>query len=65
MVSSISPNSGSIYGGTVLTINGNGFDSTTQVLFDTVQCNIISYSINSLQCRTGFHLFGVVSVNIK
>lgn len=53
---SISPNSGSIYGGTVLTITGNGFDSTTKVLIDTTVCKITNYTINTLKCLTGAHV---------
>jgi hypothetical protein len=49
---SSSPNSGSIYGGTVITIQGNGFDSGTVVSIGNAACNVISVSINQLTCKT-------------
>ena len=52
---SISPNSGSIYGGTVLTIQGNGFDNTSQVSIDSSICKVISFTVNTLKCLTGAH----------
>ncbi len=54
-ISQISPDSGSIYGGQILTIEGNGFDNTTSVSIDNSNCKVISYSINQLKCLTGAH----------
>lgn len=52
----ISPNSSSIYGGNTLVIEGNGFDNTTNVSIDNVQCVVQEYIINRLICTTGAHL---------
>lgn len=52
-VSSISPTSGSIYGGTVLTINGNGFAnsaSNIQVTVGSSSCTIIQATPGQIQC---------------
>lgn len=51
----ISPSTGSINGGTKLTISGNGFDSTTVVLIDQVKCNLVSFTVNTFVCLTGPH----------
>lgn len=53
-VSAISPNSGSIYGGTEVTITGNGFDSinNTQIRLGTSVCKITSLSVSSVKCIT-------------
>lgn len=65
LIQSISPSNGSINGGTVLTIVGNGFDETTQVLVHTAKCNILSKSIEMLTCETTAHTSGSVSYSIQ
>lgn len=52
---SISPTSGSIYGGTVVAIEGNGFNRFTQVKFDTADCVLKNVTINKLYCVTSPH----------
>ncbi len=54
-VTSSSPSLGSIYGGTVLTIQGNGFDSSTVVMIGNSVCTITSVLINQLTCETSAH----------
>ena len=52
-VSSVSPSSGSIYGGVVLTITGNGFATSTssvQVLVGTSTCTITQLTTGQIQC---------------
>ena len=52
-VSSVSPASGSIYGGAILTINGNGFINSTsnlQVSVGTGSCAIIQITPGQIQC---------------
>jgi hypothetical protein len=52
-ISSVSPTPGSIYGGAVLTINGNGFAnsaSNIQVLVGTSSCTIIQSTPGQVQC---------------
>jgi hypothetical protein len=53
VVSSVSPTSGSTYGGVVLTINGNGFASSPsniQVTVGTSTCSIIQTTPGQVQC---------------
>jgi len=38
--------------GTVITIQGNGFDSATVVSIGNAACKVISVSINQLTCKT-------------
>lgn len=54
-ISSIAPNSGSIYGGTLVKINGNGFSANTSVKFDSADCKIIQLSLSSITCMTSAH----------
>ena len=65
-ISSISPNGGSIYGGTEVTISGNGFSSinNTQVRFGSSACQITSLSVTSLTCVTSSSTAGQVNVQI-
>lgn len=62
----MTPNSGSIYGGTEVTIAGNGFDTlnNTQVLFGTSVCKITSLSVTSLTCVTSQGSSGAATVSI-
>ncbi len=55
IVKSINPSSGSIYGGTVVTLSGNGFKSNSVVKFDSSTCNVINATINQLICKTTSH----------
>ena len=64
LIQSITPNTGSVNGGTILTINGNGFDKNTQVSIDSVKCNIISIKINELKCITKNHVAATSSFSI-
>ena len=64
-LSTISPLIGSIYGGTLLTLNGNGFDSTTRVLLHTSECKIVSFTVNSLTCLTGPHSANNLNFTIR
>ena len=63
----IEPASGSIYGGTLITVQGNGFDKTTIVKLGSVLCTIKSVSINTLACVTGSNngVSGTVALQIK
>ena len=54
-VKSIDPSTGSIYGGTIVTLIGNGFKSNSLVKFDSSTCNIISANINQIICKTTSH----------
>ena len=52
---SISPSSGSVNGGTLVTILGNGFDNTTNVLIGNSNCKLSTVTINQLTCVTSAH----------
>ena len=54
-VKSIDPSTGSIYGGTIVTLIGNGFKSNSVVKFDSSTCNIINSTINQIICKTTSH----------
>ncbi|XP_069478234.1 fibrocystin-L [Ambystoma mexicanum] len=66
-VTSISPTTGSMAGGTLVTIKGDGFSEQSQVLIDDNICRIIQSNTTSITCRTpaGFSGFAdaVVSTN--
>ena len=64
-IKSISPSSGSIYGGTVLTLTGNGFTTDTSVKLDSSVCTVISATLDTLTCLTSDHADGTVSLVIR
>ena len=56
-VQTISPQVGSLYGGSDVYVQGEGFDNTTTVLFtdgllNNASCTIISYQSNQIHCQT-------------
>ena len=54
-VSSITPNVGSIRGGTLTTVYGNGFStncSLNKITFGNKLCNVLSCSNNWIKCQT-------------
>ena len=62
----INPKYGSLYGGTLLTITGNGFDSIqdTQVLIGSKNCTLLSVSSTQITCVTASQGIGNYTVNI-
>jgi hypothetical protein len=64
VVKSSSPNSGSIYGGTLITINGNGFDTikNTLVSIGTKICIISSLTSSQILCVSPDNLAGTYSI---
>jgi hypothetical protein len=65
-VQSLSPTSGSIYGGTLLTINGNGFDiaQNLKVSIGGSNCIIQSVILSKIVCLTSSHIEGNATVTI-
>ena len=62
-ISSISPSSGSVDGGTYVTINGGFFDVGSTVTFDGLPCTSVSrISASQLRCYTPAHALGAVDV---
>lgn len=55
-VQTMSPRTGSLYGGTDVHIEGEGFDATTTVSFmknsTSIPCPIVSYQSNEINCQT-------------
>ncbi len=54
-VSGVSPNRGSLNGGTVLAITGEGFSTNNtdnKVMLGDVQCEVIESTKNEMKCRT-------------
>lgn len=49
---SLSPPAGSIHGGTIVTVNGNGFDTSTVVTLGSSLCRIVAMDTRSLTCET-------------
>ena len=64
-IASMTPSTGSIYGGTVVAITGNGFSSQTVAVFGDSTCTITKFSLNSLSCVTSSHSDQQVSVQIR
>ena len=72
-IQSISPNNGSIFGGTVLTIYGNGFDrkENTKVSIGNSICDIQSVTSSNIVCVTpnlgkeGNQIISIISNNIN
>lgn len=62
---SIAPASGSINGGTQVTIKGKGFADGDVVEFDGVEAKITRLSAESISARTPCHEGGVVNVTIR
>ncbi|KAL3886654.1 hypothetical protein ACJMK2_026634, partial [Sinanodonta woodiana] len=63
VLSSISPSQGSIHGGTVLTISGNGFVvNNTVVQLDGTMCTIKSVTLTQIICVTAAHAAATVTV---
>ncbi|KAK3587658.1 hypothetical protein CHS0354_042441 [Potamilus streckersoni] len=65
VMSSITPSQGSIYGGTVLTISGNGFVvNDTVVRLDGTMCTIKSVALTQIICVTAAHAAATVTVMV-
>lgn len=62
---SISPASGSINGGTIVTIVGNGFDKSTIVSFQTAKCNVIQFTVNTLNCVTSANPAAIANIQLR
>lgn len=67
IITAVTPSSGSVFGGTVVTITGNGFYAidNTQVKFGSSACKVINVAVNSLTCVTSAGTSGPATVAIK
>ncbi|XP_053372850.1 fibrocystin-L-like [Mercenaria mercenaria] len=65
-IHSVWPTSGSIYGGTIITIKGNGFVlNESNVKVGSVLCDVETISISEILCVTRSHQAGSVSITIS
>ncbi|XP_042639560.1 fibrocystin-L [Orycteropus afer afer] len=58
------PASGSLAGGTVLTLSGFGFNENSKVLVGNETCNVVEGNLNTLTCRTPKRIEGTVDVSV-
>jgi hypothetical protein len=62
---SITPESGSTNGGTIVTIIGNAFTNQTVVKIRNIICNLTKVEINKLTCITNANMYGNYSPSIR
>ncbi|MEE6507574.1 hypothetical protein FKM82_026763 [Ascaphus truei] len=51
-LSAVSPSSGSLAGGTLVTILGTGFSGKSKVQFGSSDCDVVFANLSMIQCRT-------------
>lgn len=64
-IKSIGPLFGSLNGGTLLEIRGNGFNSNSTVKLNTSVCNVVEASLGKLKCLTSAHDEELTTIEIK
>lgn len=64
IVSSFSPLSGSVAGGTLLTMSGFGFSPDTAVTIGSEECTVVSATETELKCRTPAGAAGSQSITV-
>ncbi|KAM9050154.1 fibrocystin-L [Megaptera novaeangliae] len=63
-ISHIWPASGSLAGGTLLTLSGSGFNENSKVLVGNETCNVIEGDLNKITCRTPKRIEGTVDISV-
>ncbi|XP_051699933.2 fibrocystin-L isoform X2 [Oryctolagus cuniculus] len=63
-VSHIWPDSGSLAGGTLLTLSGSGFHENSTVLVGNGTCDVIEGDVNRIICRTPKRIEGIVDISV-
>ncbi|XP_075406661.1 fibrocystin-L [Tenrec ecaudatus] len=63
-LSRIGPSSGSLAGGTLLTLSGFGFSENSKVVVGNESCNVVERDSNTITCRTPKRLEGTVDVSV-
>ncbi|KAM9385916.1 fibrocystin-L-like isoform 2-T2 [Pholidichthys leucotaenia] len=63
-VSSVSPLSGSLEGGTLLTVEGYGFCTNTTVTVGSAECTVVEATDTELKCRTPAGAAGLKSITV-
>ena len=64
-IKSINPSSGSVYGGTVLTLTGNGFTAGTSISLGSAVCTVINAALDTITCLTSEHADGTTSLTVR
>lgn len=65
VIASLTPASGSILGGTALTITGNGFQSGVNVMLNAGNCSVTSATATQITCTTGANSEGPADLTIQ
>ena len=68
VASSVLPSNGSLAGGQIIAIRGNGFGSLLEnalVFLGDSPCEMLSVNLSVIKCRTTSHAAGLVSINIS
>ncbi|XP_063113704.1 fibrocystin-L isoform X1 [Cavia porcellus] len=63
-ISHITPDSGSLAGGTLLTLSGFGFSENSKVLVGNETCDVIEGNLNRITCRTPKRSEGTVDISV-
>ncbi|KAM5281038.1 fibrocystin-L [Ctenodactylus gundi] len=63
-ISHVWPSSGSLAGGTILTLSGFGFSEGSKVLVGNETCNVIEGNVNRITCRTPKRIEGTVDISV-
>ncbi|MBZ3876694.1 Fibrocystin-L [Sciurus carolinensis] len=63
-ISRIWPDSGSLAGGTLLTLSGFGFSENSKVLVGNETCSVIEGDLNKITCRTPKRIEGTVDISV-
>ncbi|OCT77099.1 hypothetical protein XELAEV_18032294mg, partial [Xenopus laevis] len=61
-ITAVSPSSGSLEGGTLVTLIGNGFSEGSNVQFGSTECDVLFVNLTTIQCRTKAQAEGSVDV---
>ncbi|XP_076961678.1 fibrocystin-L [Callospermophilus lateralis] len=63
-ISHIWPDSGSLAGGTLLTVSGFGFSENSKVLVGNETCSVTEGDLNKITCRTPKRIEGTVDISV-
>ncbi|KAL1767893.1 fibrocystin-L isoform X2 [Sigmodon hispidus] len=63
-ISHVWPDSGSLAGGTLLTVSGFGFSKNSTVLVGNEACNVIEGDLNTITCKTSKRIEGTVDISV-
>ena len=64
-IKEIKPLSGSIFGGTIMKINGNGFTSGVIINLGSANCRVINITLNEIFCISSAHEQAKTNITIR